>query len=306
MIMPFMLGLWDDAQVAALAGLARAIQAEGVPAVLQIVHGGAKAFRDDLAQERIGPSTVALMPGPAPRSMTEAEIQGAIEAFARSAARAKAAGFDGVEIHAAHYYLISQFLSPYTNHRGDRWGGDWSGRLRLAVAVVRAVREAVGEGYPVFCRMHSVECLEGGLSSEEAVLAAQALVQAGVDVIDASGIGQASLGQWQGQPFLNASSLLPKEAAGGAFAASAGRIRAAVGVPVITVGKLSEPGVAQAVLDAGQADLIALARPLIADPRAAAKLLAGQDAGIVRCKECLACFAAIRKGPIRCSMNPAV
>jgi 2,4-dienoyl-CoA reductase-like NADH-dependent reductase (Old Yellow Enzyme family) len=305
-IMPFMLGLWKDGQVAGMARLARTIQAQGVPAVLQLVHGGAKAFREDLAQERVGPSDVALMPGPPPRPMTETEIEGAIAAFARAALRAKEAGFDGVEVHAAHYYLLSQFLSPYTNHRSDRWGQDRFGRLRLAAAVVRAVREAVGEPYPIFCRMHSVEFLEGGLSTEDAIFFAQALVEAGVDVIDASGIGQASLGDWEGHPFLNAASVLPRETPGGAFAESAGRIRAAVGVPVITVGKLGAPGLAQAVLDAGQADLIALARPLIADPLASGKLLAGRDEEILRCRECLACFAAIRKGPVKCAVNRAI
>jgi 2,4-dienoyl-CoA reductase-like NADH-dependent reductase (Old Yellow Enzyme family) len=125
-------------------------------------------------------------------------------------------------------------------------------------------------------------------------------------VLDLSGIGQSSMGEWQGQPFLNSSSVLPKELPGGTFGPSAGRIRAAVGIPVITVGKLSEPGVAQAVLDGGQADLVALARPLIADPLVASKLLAGQDDDINRCRECLSCFASIRKGPIKCSVNAAV
>ena len=305
-IMPFMLGLWEDAQVEGLARLARTIQAEGVPAVLQIVHGGARAFRADLGQERVGPSGVTIMPGPAPRAMTEPEILDVIAAFAQAARRTREAGFDGVEIHAAHYYLLSQFLSPYTNQRTDRWGGDRDGRFRLTLEVVRAVRQMVGEGYPIFCRMHSQENLEGGLSTEDAIALAQALEQAGVDLLDASGIGQSSLGEWQGKPYLNTSSVLPKGAPGGAFAASAGRVRAAVAIPVITVGKLSEPGLAQAVLDQGQADLVALARPLIADPLAAGKLLAGQDDEIARCRECLACFAAIRKGPIRCSVNPAL
>jgi 2,4-dienoyl-CoA reductase-like NADH-dependent reductase (Old Yellow Enzyme family) len=305
-IMPFMLGLWEEAQVAGLARLAKAIQGEGVPAVLQLVHGGAKAFREDLGQERVGPSTVALMPGPAPRAMTEAEILGAIKAFARAARRAKEAGFDGVEIHAAHYYLISQFLSPYSNHRTDRWGGDLAGRSRLAVEVVQAVRRAVGPDYPIFCRLHSQENLEGGMSTADSVYFAQALEAAGVDILDLSGIGQSSLGEWQGKPYLNSSSLLPKGAPGGSFGASAGRVRAAVGIPVITVGKLAEPGAAQAVLDRGQADLVALARPLIADPLVAEKLLAGRDQEINRCGECLACFASIRKGPVKCSVNPAL
>jgi 2,4-dienoyl-CoA reductase-like NADH-dependent reductase (Old Yellow Enzyme family) len=306
MILSRLLGIWEDGQVAGLRRLARAIQAEGVPAVLQIVHGGARAVREDLAQERVSASDVALLPGPRPRPMTEAEILGVIDAFAQAARRAREAGFDGVEVHAAHYYLLSQFLSPYTNKRADRWGGDRAGRSRLAAEVVKAVRRAVGQDFPIFCRLHSMESLEGGMSTEDAVYFAQALEAAGVDLLDLSGIGSSSLGDWQGQPFLNSSSLLPKGSPGAVFAPSAGRIRAAVGIPVITVGKLSEPGLAQEVLDRGQADLVALARPLIADPLVAEKLLAGRDGEINRCGECLACFAAIRKGPIRCSVNAAV
>jgi 2,4-dienoyl-CoA reductase-like NADH-dependent reductase (Old Yellow Enzyme family) len=305
-ILPHVLGAWDDGQVEGLARLARAIQAEGVPAVLQIVHGGAKAWREDLAQERVAPSAVPLMPGPAPRALEEPEILALVEAFAQAAARARAAGFDGVEIHAAHYYLVSQFLSPYANRRTDRWGGDVAGRARFGVEVTRAVRRAVGPDYPIFCRMHGMELFEGGMSAEDAAASAQAFRDAGVDVLDASAIGSSSRGEWQGQSFLNTSSVLPKGGPAGAYAAGAGRLREAAGIPVIAVGKLGEPGVAQQVLDRGQADLVALARQLIADPRAAEKLLAGRDADIQRCQECLTCFASIRKGPVKCGINKAL
>jgi 2,4-dienoyl-CoA reductase-like NADH-dependent reductase (Old Yellow Enzyme family) len=305
-LLPFMLGAWDDAQVAGLSRLARAIQTEGVPAVLQIVHAGGRAWRDDLARERVAPSPVPLMPGPAPRALEEPEIAEVIQAFARAAERAKAAGFDGVEIHAAHYYLLSEFLSPYSNRRTDRWGGDLAGRARLGVEVTRAVRRAVGPEYPLFCRMHAVELFPGGMSTEDAIHFARAFRDAGVDVIDASGIGQATVAQWEGNAYLSTSSVLPKGSAPGSYAPFAGRLREEIGVPVIAVGKLGEPGVAQQVLDEGRADLVALARQLIADPRAAEKLLAGRSGEIERCQECLTCFAAIRKGPLKCSVNRAL
>jgi 2,4-dienoyl-CoA reductase-like NADH-dependent reductase (Old Yellow Enzyme family) len=302
-IMPNLLGAWDDRCIPGLSRLAAAVQAEGVPVVLQIVHGGARSIREDFRQERLGPSGVPLLPGPAPRAMTEAEIQGVIQAFVAAALRAKQAGFDGVEIHAAHYYLLSQFLSPHTNQRTDDWGGSPEKRMRLAVEVVRAVRRAVGPDYLLLCRMHAVEFVEGGLSEEEALLAAKALEEAGVDVINASGIGQSSVSAWDGKPFLNTSSVLPKTAAAGSFAPYAGKLRAGLRIPVIAVGKLAEKGLAQQVLDQGQADLVAMARQLIADPRTIEKLLGDREDDIQRCQECLACFAAIRKGPIKCSVN---
>jgi 2,4-dienoyl-CoA reductase-like NADH-dependent reductase (Old Yellow Enzyme family) len=302
-IMPYMLGIWDDAFIDGLAGLAATIQAEGVPAILQLVHGGARSVRVDLGRERLAPSAVPLLPGPPPRAMTEAEIQGVIDAFAAAAMRAKAAGFDGIEIHAAHYYLLSEFLSPYANRRTDRWGGSREGRARLVVETIRAVRQAMGADALVFCRMHAVEFVEGGLSEEDAHFFAKAFADAGVDVINASGIGQSSFGEWEGQAFLNTSSVLPKTASAGTFASYTARLRAGLGIPVIAVGKLGEQGLAQQVLDADQADLVAIARQLIADPETGTKILEGREEDIQRCQECLACFASIRKGPITCTVN---
>jgi 2,4-dienoyl-CoA reductase-like NADH-dependent reductase (Old Yellow Enzyme family) len=303
-IMPFMLGLWDDTFIPDLRRLATAIRREGTPVVLQLVHGGARSFRTDLGQERLGPSAVPLLPGPRPRAMTEAEILGIMDAFPAAALRAQAAGFDGIELHAAHYYLLSEFLSPYSNRRTDRWGGDRDGRGRIVVETIRAVRKAVGPEFLLLCRMHAVEFVEGGLSGADARAFAETFVAAGVDIINASGVGQSSLGEWEGQPFLNTSSVLPRTAAAGTFAPHTARLREGLGVPVIAVGKLAEPGVAQRVLDEGQADLVAVARQLIADPETGTKLLAGRDADIQRCQECLTCFASIRKGPIKCSVNP--
>ncbi len=302
-IMPNMLGIWDDRFIPGLTHLSSAIHAEGVPVVLQIVHGGARSIREDLRVERLGPSNIPVLPGPAPRPMTENEILEVIQSFVKAALRAKQAGFDGVEIHAAHYYLLSEFLSPYTNRRIDAWGGSLENRARLSIEVVKAVREAVGPDFPLFCRMHAVEFVEGGLDENDSRLIAKALMEAGVDILNASGVGQSSKGEWEGQAYLNTSSVLPKSMPPGTFAPYTERIRTGLGVPVIAVGKMAEKGVAQQVLDRDQADLIAIARQLIADPETIVKILSGREDEITRCKECLACFAAIRKGAIKCSVN---
>lgn len=302
-IMPRLLGAWDDAQVPGLARIAAAIKAEGVPAVIQLVHGGGRAVREDLSVERVAPSPVPVVPGPPPREMTEAEILDVIAAFGAAARRAAAAGFDGVEVHGAHYYLISQFLSPRTNLRTDRWGGSLENRARLALETVKAVRGAVGPDRLVLCRMHCMERVEGGLQPGESAWLARALEAAGVDAIDASAIGTSSLGEWEGRPFLNTSSVPPKGEPGGGYVPFAALLRREVKVPVIVVGKLAEPGLAEGVVERGDADLVALGRPLIADFQAARKLLEGRGEDLDACKECLSCFAAIRKGPIRCSVN---
>jgi 2,4-dienoyl-CoA reductase-like NADH-dependent reductase (Old Yellow Enzyme family) len=305
-IMPRLLGAWEDAQIPGLARIASAIRAEGALAAVQIVHGGARAWSPDPRPDRMAPSPVALVPGPEPREMTEAGILGVVQAFADAAARAVKAGFDGVEIHCAHYYLLSQFLSPFSNRRQDRWGGSRENRFRLALEVARAVRKVIGPDRILLARMHAVEFMDGGLSAEDAVLLARELEGAGVDVIDASAVGQASLGVWEGIPYCSTSSVPPKGSPGGTYAPHAGKLREALEVPLIAVGKLAEPGCAQAALDAGHADLVALGRPLIADPLAAEKLLAGRGAEIIPCRECLSCFRGIREGAVRCSVNKAL
>jgi 2,4-dienoyl-CoA reductase-like NADH-dependent reductase (Old Yellow Enzyme family) len=306
MLLPRLLGNWCEDHIPGLSRIAAAIKAEGIPAILQIVHGGARSWREDLSRERLGPSPVPLMPGPVPREMTETEIEAAIAAFANAARRAVFAGFDGVEIHAAHYYLISEFLSPYTNRRSDGWGGNREGRARLAVEVLRAVRLAVGPDFPIFCRMHAVEFVEGGMPTEDAVFFAERLEKEGVDLIDASGIGTSSLGNWEGQPFLNTSSVLPKGENAGAFGPYAGQIRGAVRVPVIAVGKMGSPGLAQKVLERGQADLIAFGRQLIADPQAIRKILDNREEEIKRCLECNVCFGSIRQKSLKCAVNSSL
>ncbi len=305
-ILPRQIDISPEAPLAPLAMLAQTIQQRGVPAVLQIVHGGGRAWRPDVSIERVAPSSVAIAPGPAPRALLKLEIEEVISAFVAAALKTQRAGFDGVEIHGAHYYLISQFLSPFTNKRTDAWGGSVTNRARLAVEIVRAVRKAVGPDYPIFVRINAEERFERGLSTDDIIEVAKLLEAAGVDVLDASGIGQATTGTWEGVTFVSPTSALPKSAPAGDLAPAAGRIKASVNIPVIAVGKLGAPGEAQRVLDAGHADLIAIARQVIADPQSPRKILEGRDDSIVRCKECMSCFAAIRLGAIRCSVNSSL
>jgi len=305
-LLPYQLDISTDDQIVPLARVAAVIRDAGIPSVLQIVHGGARAWRADLREERVGPSAVPIAAGPPPRALTEHEIEGLIVAFAAAAQRTQAAGFDGVEIHGAHYYLISQFLSAYTNQRTDRWGGSPERRVRFATEIVRTARNVVGPEYPIFFRMHALERFDAGMSTEDATFIARALEFAGVDVLDASGIGQTSVGNWEGTSFLNTMSVLPKEAPAGEFAVAAGHLKAKLRIPVIAVGKLGEPGLAQRVLDDGHADLVAIARQVIADPESPRKLLAGRNDDILRCRECSSCFASIRKGALRCSVNKGI
>jgi 2,4-dienoyl-CoA reductase-like NADH-dependent reductase (Old Yellow Enzyme family) len=298
------LGAWEDGQVAGLARLAAAIHAHGVPAVVQLVHGGGRAWREDAGAPRVAPSPVRVLPGPAPLPLDGSGIEKVIADFVAAARRVVAAGFDGVEIHAAHYYLLSEFLSPYTNRRDDRWGGALASRARLLLEVVREVRAAIGSDHLLLVRMHCVEPFDGGLRTEEAAQVAIWLEAAGVDVIDASGIGRAAVLKDGGSTYLFTSSAPQAKAPVAAYAPFAAELKSAARIPVIVVGKLADHEVAQRVLDEGQADLVAIGRQLIADPDAATKLLAGRTADLVRCEECMSCFASIRLGPVTCTVNP--
>lgn len=301
LLVPRLLGIWDDRFVPGLTRLVEAIHGEGVPAVLQIVHGGARSVVPPEGMERVGASTVRIAPGPPPRPLRVDELPGIVEAFAAAARRAVAAGFDGVEIHGAHAYLLSQFLSPVINTRTDGYGGSLEGRARLLLDVVAAVKRELRPEHLLVVRMHGMEAMEGGLSATDAATLAQLLEAAGVHVLDLSGIGSCGSGSDAFGTYLTPSSVKGRGWEPGTYAPSAGQVRKAVGLPVITVGRLAEGSVAQDILDRGDADLIALGRQLITDPTSGLKLLEGRQGEIHSCKECLACFASIRTGPVRCS-----
>lgn len=298
-------GIWDDGHVPGLRRLAEAIKAGGAAAAIQIFHAGAKPHP---GQTPVGCSGVPLRAGERPRVMATRELAGVVEAFGVAARRAAAAGFDAVEIHAAHFYLLSEFLSPFTNRRTDGYGGDIAGRARLARETVEVVREAVGPAHPILLRLHGAERIEGGMSAEDVRTATAILAQAGVDAFSVSACNQGEFvasedgGYWSLRPYLT------RDQPAGWAADDALLVKQSGGRPVIAAGKLAHPEAAERVLAEGKADLIGIGRNFLADPEVALKLLEGRGDEILVCKQCFLCLTTTvgKQRAVRCAINPKV
>jgi len=294
------LGIWDDDQIPGLQRLTEAIHKLETPVLIQLAHVGAMGVSAITGTQPVGPSPVACFNREAPRELSAAEIHGLVEDFARAAGRAMEAGFEGVELHMAHGYLLQEFLSPLTNRRGDEYGGDLEGRLRFPLEVLAGVREVVGRETPVFCRLCVDEAVPGGIVLEEGVRIAQALEGAGADVIDVTGGGAETF---------HVSVPSQADPPGGSLLPLATAVKQMAGVPVIAVGKLHDPMVMERVLAEGQADLIAVGRGLIADPELPRKALEGRLGDI---RPCLACNApechgrTFRQLSMGCVVNPII
>jgi 2,4-dienoyl-CoA reductase-like NADH-dependent reductase (Old Yellow Enzyme family) len=260
------LGLWDDAQVEPLARVVRFVEGQGAVPAVQLAHAGRKASVrvpwDQAGAARlpgaggwevVGPSPVPFAEGHAtPAALDEAGLRGVVAAFGAAARRAVAAGFRAVEVHAAHGYLLHQFLSPLSNQRTDGYGGDFAGRTRLAREVVAAVRAAVPDAMPVLVRVSATDWVDGGWTPEETVALAQALAGLGVDVVDCSSGG---LVPWAKVPV-----------APGYQVGFAERVRRDARVATAAVGMITTPAQAEAIVASGRADLVLLAREFLRDP----------------------------------------
>ncbi|MBE0429000.1 MAG: NADH:flavin oxidoreductase [Thermoleophilia bacterium] len=248
------LGIYDDSLVSGLSILAEAIRGAGAKSTIQLTHAGASTTDEICGCQPVGPSDVAVPGrGAIPRPLGIDEIKDLTRAHREGARRAKEAGFDSIEIHGAHGFLLNQFVSPYTNRRTDQYGGTTGNRLRLTLEVIAAVREEVGPGYPLFYRFGASDFMEGGLAIDEARLIAPMLTEAGIDVLDVSG---------------GLCGSRPKEFAGvpGFFVPLAQSIKEVVDVPVIAVGGIVEAAFANSVIEEGKADLVAVGRALLKNP----------------------------------------
>ena len=276
-------GIWNDAQVEAYRPIVEAITALGSVPAIQIAHAGRKAsarppWRAGLPLDATdaatraapwrasGPTAEPVGPAwPSPHAMTEAEIADMVASFAAAATRAAKAGFRVLEVHAAHGYLIHSFLSPLSNKRNDRYGGDRAGRMRFGLEVVAAVRAAWPQDLPLFVRISAIDGPAGGWSLDDSVVLARELKALGVDVVDCSAGGIAGPPSFRasdtGQPHKTNSERPP-----GFQVPYAERIRRDAGIATMAVGVIVAGDQAEAILQQGRADLVALGRELMYDP----------------------------------------
>ncbi|MFZ5587721.1 MAG: NADH:flavin oxidoreductase [Thermodesulfobacteriota bacterium] len=287
-------GAHIDAMIGPLARMSDAVHKMGGLVALQIVHAGGQTNHEWIGQPPVGPSAI-LHPAfnEQVRELTSDEIWDIVEAFAKAAARAKAAGFDAVELHGAHGYLINQFLSPNTNLRADDWGGSLENRARFGLEVYQACRQAVGPRYPLFIKLNSHDHYPGGLELDEAVQVAAWLGAAGIDAIEVSGGVPAERKAGSARVVKG-----PEDE--GYFLANAKAVKAVVDCPVISVGGWRSRARIEAALD--QVDAVSLSRPFIRQPHLANYWKQGGDQPAA-CISCNLCFLVGRKQGIACGQE---
>ncbi len=289
----------DDRFITGLKRLAFAIHKHHVPAILQLHHAGRQTTREITGGlQPVAPSPIPCKNlGERPRALTKNEIEEIENRFAKAAVRAKTAGFDGVELHGAHGYLIGQFMSPYTNHRKDAYGGDFEGRMRFPLRIIEKVRAAVGDDYPILFRLSADEFVKGGITLEESKKIAKRLEEAGVDALDVSAGIYESL----------VTILEPMSYREGWRVYLARGIKEVVSIPVITVGNIRYPKTVEEILSRGDADFVAMGRALIADPEWPIKAREDREDEIRYCISCNeGCLGNRLTDYIGCSINPEV
>jgi 2,4-dienoyl-CoA reductase-like NADH-dependent reductase (Old Yellow Enzyme family) len=289
--MPWQLGIYADDQVPGLMRMTRAVHDAGGTIMIQLAHGGAQG-NPELTGELLGPSAIPAIggEGAACRAMTLAEIHRIVEAFGEAGRRAQEAGFDGVQLHGAHGFLLSEYLSPFFNKRTDQYGGSLANRARIVVEAYHRVRAAVGATYPVTIKLNSEDFLEGGLTVAEMVQVASWLETAGIDAIEVSGGTSWALGQ--GRPNASYARLEHTDLY---YRDAARRYKAAIRVPLMLVGGIRSYDVARQLVAEGVTDYISLSRPLIREPDLVNRWKAG-DTRPSGCVSDNACFGPLRAG----------
>ena len=297
------LNIFDDSFIPGLSNLAKAIKQYGASCCLQLHHGGRRASAKlNDGKEAVAPSPIAPFGGQVPRELTIEEIETLVQAYGAAARRAKQAGFDAVEIHGGNGHLLSQFLSPMTNKRWDKYGGDLASRARFPLEICRRVRAEVGQEYPVLFRIPADEYIKGGLTIKDGRRIAKWLEEAGVNAIHMSTAYVASSEEGFISQLMPAS-FAPMSFPRGAFVHLAAEIKQVVSVPVIAVGRINDPLLADQILKEGKADLISMGRPMIADPEIGNKSAEGRFSEIRTCIACNTCGTNVFGTAVSCAIN---
>ena len=293
------LGLHSDDVIPGLKQLVQAAHAQGAVTGPQLYHAGRQTSSKTTGMQPIAPSPIPDSTiNEMPRSLNIEEIREIVNAYAEAARRSKEAGCDFVEIHGAHGYLITQFLSPFSNTRDDEYGGSDEGRLRFVTEVVLAVREAVGSGFPVTIRISADEMVSNGLTLEDSATISKRLDELGIDAIHVSSGNYAS--------FNRGYMIAPMSMPDGLQVPFAEWIKNCVKVPVIAVGKIRSPAMADDIIRTGKADFVAIGRSLLADPDWPKK---AQDGRIDQIRNCIACNEGcitrlFSNRDVWCTINP--
>ena len=288
----------SDRLIEGLSRIAAAIRAEGAVPAIQIHHAGRQTSAKVIKRLPLAPSP---LPCPAIRGdvapLTVEHIQELVNKFADAAVRGREAGFELLEIHGAHGYLINQFLSRYSNIREDGYGGDIAGRTRFAIDIIAEIRNRLGSSFPISFKISAQEFVPEGLTVEESIDILKLLVTAGIDAVQVSA-GNDSTPEWICQPMFMQKACL---------AESAAAIKKALQIPVMAVGRINDPWTADNIIAKGMADLVCIGRGLMADPEMPIKAQEGRFDEIRTCIACNTCMQSIyRKGRLECLVNPAL
>lgn len=293
------IAVYDDKFIPGLRKLSDAVHEYGSKISMQIGHGGRASRPDVIGAQPVSSSAIPqVRRGEIPRELTVAEIADLVTAFVNAAGRAKTAGFDGVEVHCAHNYLLRQFISPYSNKRPDEYGGNTKNRTRFACEIVRRIKQEF-KGYPVWVRINGDDFVpDGGINLEESKVVAQLLEEAGAEAVSVSaGTYDSPQLIWSTQPMF-----LPP----GCIVNLAEGVKSAVRVPVIAAGRINTPSLAEQILHDRRADFLAMGRTLLADPEFPKKSAEGRISEIRKCiadNECI--HSLITKGLV-CTVNAAL